>query len=103
LVTAANPAAPGEVVVIYCAGMGATNPFIHDADPGPVPPATTTAVPSVSIGGTAASVLFSGLTPFLVGLYQINAQVAQGTPAGPQPISIAIGGATSNSATTYIQ
>jgi minor extracellular serine protease Vpr len=102
LVTAANPATVGEVVIIYCAGMGATNPFIYDGDPGPVPPATTTAAPTVSIGGTNASIQFSGMSPFFVGLYQINAQIATGTPTGSQPISISISGATSNSATTYL-
>jgi uncharacterized protein (TIGR03437 family) len=102
LVTAANPATAGEIVTIYCAGLGLTTPFIYDGDPGPIPPATTNAKPTVTIGGTAATVSFSGLTPLFAGLYQINAAIGTGTPTGSQSMTITIGSATSNSATTYI-
>jgi minor extracellular serine protease Vpr len=102
MITASNPATAGQILTIYCAGLGATNPFVYDGDPGIVPPAVTTANPTVSIGGKAATVNFSGLTPLFAGLYQINATVAAGTPTGSQPISISIGGATSNAPTTYI-
>ncbi len=103
LVTAGNPATAGEIVSIYCAGLGAVNPTIFEGDPSPIPPDATTAAPTVKIGGTPAVVSFSGLTPVFAGLYQINAQVAAGTPTGPQSVTITIGGATSNSPTTYIR
>jgi uncharacterized protein (TIGR03437 family) len=56
----------------------------------------------VSIGGTAAPVGFSGLTPNLAGLYQINATIGAGTPTGPQSLTISIGGATSAAVNTFI-
>jgi uncharacterized protein (TIGR03437 family) len=45
-------------------------------------------------------VSFSGLTPGLVGLYQVNATVPSGLTAGNQPITISIGGKTSPSSIT---
>ena len=36
LVTAAHPAAPGEPLIIYLAGMGATNPPVLSGDPTPL-------------------------------------------------------------------
>jgi uncharacterized protein (TIGR03437 family) len=103
LVTAANPAALGEIVTIYCAGLGPTSPYINEGDPGPIPPANTTGTPTVTIGGATEAISFSGLTPLFAGLYQINATISGSTPAGAQTITISIGGATSNSLTTYIQ
>jgi uncharacterized protein (TIGR03437 family) len=42
---------------------------------------TTNSV-SATIGGVAAPVVFSGLTPTLVALYQVNVQVPAGVPTG---------------------
>jgi uncharacterized protein (TIGR03437 family) len=46
---------------------------------------------SATIGGIDVPVLFSGLTPSLVGLYQINVQVTSAVPAGDTvPLTITI-------------
>ncbi len=37
----------------------------------------------MTIGGQSAAVDFSGLAPFFVGLYQVNARVPEGVAAGP--------------------
>jgi uncharacterized protein (TIGR03437 family) len=103
LVTAANPATAGEIVTIYCAGLGAVNSTIYTGDPSPIPPATTMAATTVSFGGKAASVGFSGLTPNFAGLYQINATIAAGTPTGSQSLTITVGGATSAAVTTFVK
>jgi uncharacterized protein (TIGR03437 family) len=42
----------------------------------------TTAKVTATVGGVDAPVLFSGLTPTLVSLYQINVSVPSGAPAG---------------------
>jgi uncharacterized protein (TIGR03437 family) len=47
-------------------------------------------------GGRPASVLFSGLAPGFVGLYQINIQVDPAVPTGEQSLSLTAGGVTSN-------
>ena len=64
---------------------------------------TTLVAPSVAIGGKAASVIFSGLTPGVVGLYQINAIVASDTPAGDQPIVVSIAGVDSKASVLPVQ
>ena len=47
---------------------------------------------------------FSGLTPGLVGLYQINVLVPPNAPIGASvPVVVSIGSATSNTATIAVQ
>ncbi len=105
LVDASNPAHAGSTVLLYCTGLG---PVTHQPATGAASPfnpiAATTATPSVSIGGAPATVAFSGLAPGLVGLYQINAIIPAASPKGNAvPVSIAIGGASSNTVTLAIQ
>jgi uncharacterized protein (TIGR03437 family) len=102
-VTAASPAAPGEVLTIYCSGLGAVTPTVASGAASPTPAATTNAMPTVSIGGMSAPQQFSGLTPTLVGLYQVNAVTPSGLPSGTQALTVTILGSTSNSVTTYVQ
>jgi minor extracellular serine protease Vpr len=101
LVTASNPAVPGQAIVLYCNGLGPVNPQPPDGAPAPGSPnlANTATTPVVTIGGQSAQVLFSGLAPGFVGLYQVNVYVPSGLSAGNQPITIAIGGQTSPSQT----
>jgi minor extracellular serine protease Vpr len=61
--------------------------------------ANTKTLPTVTIGGQPATVVFSGLAPGIVGEYQVNVQVPAGISAGNQPITISIGGTTSPSQT----
>jgi uncharacterized protein (TIGR03437 family) len=80
-----NAAARGTVVMIYCTGGGVTNPPGVDATITPAPPPLyqlKTSPVSVTIGGIAAAVSYSGAAPSqIAGLTQINAQV----PAGAIP------------------
>jgi uncharacterized protein (TIGR03437 family) len=84
----AHPARAGDALVIYAIGMGATNPAVPDGAGAPVAPLAATVTPTVTFGGGFAStplpgqVLFSGLTPGFVGLYQINVIVPDGAPIG---------------------
>ena len=76
LVTPSAPAKAGDVLVIYCAGLGVTNPPVAD---GVASPAAQTQAPvTVTIGGRSANVAFAGLTPTLVGLYQVNVTMPAG-------------------------
>jgi uncharacterized protein (TIGR03437 family) len=105
LVGSSNPASVGDVVQIYCTGLGAVTNQPASGFPAPFSPrAETTTTPVVAIGGTSAQVLYSGLTPGSVGLYQINAQVPSGIATGPAvPIVVSIGGVASNTVTVAIQ
>jgi uncharacterized protein (TIGR03437 family) len=82
LVTPTSPAQPGEVLVIYASGAGKLNNQPLDGAGAPAsPPATTVDKPTVTVGGSAAAVQFSGLTPGFVGLLQINVQMPTVFPA----------------------
>ena len=88
LVDASNPATAGStVVVIYATGLGAVTNQPASGAPSPAgPSAKTTTSPVVTIGGVSAHVLFSGLEPDEVGVYQINALVpAQSTTGTAVP------------------
>lgn len=99
----AHPARVGDVLVIYAIGLGATNPAVPDGAASPASPLAATDLPTVTFGGGFAStpvqaqVLFSGLSPGYVGLYQINVIVPQGTPIGSNiGLIFQIDGYTSN-------
>jgi uncharacterized protein (TIGR03437 family) len=100
----AQPANSGDFLTIYCTGLGAvTNPPATGAPAPSYPPSTTTATPQVTIGGVQANVTFYGLAPGFVGLYQVNAQVPAGLPAGDAvPLVLTIGGQSSNTVTVAI-
>jgi uncharacterized protein (TIGR03437 family) len=64
----------------------------------------TRAQPTVTIGGQAARVLFSGMAPGWVGLWQINAEIPQSTTPGPAvPLVVSAGGVTSNTVTIAVE
>jgi adhesin/invasin len=104
LVSQSTPTQAGAYILIYCTGLGAlTNPIV-EGNPGPNPPLTTVAVPQVTIGNMAAPVTFSGLAPGFAGLYQVNAQVPAGVPAGNiVPVTLAVNGVSSNTVTITVQ
>lgn len=87
----ANPAVAGEVVEIYGTGLGVTAPLVAAGSPAPSPPARTVVVPEVLFGNQAAQVTFSGLAPGLAGVYQVNAFVPTGLPAGQHVVRWRIG------------
>ena len=65
-------------------------------------PAVTT--PTVTIGGLAATVSYSGFAPGFVGLYQVNVKVPTGVATGNAvSLVIALNGVVSNTVTIAIQ
>ena len=103
LVGPGNPAKQGKNIQMYCNGLG---PVTNQPATGEPSSATvlseTTTRPVVTIGGQAATVLFSGLTPTVVGLYQINVTVPN-VGAGVKPVTVTIGGITSKASNLSIQ
>lgn len=97
LVSATAPARGGEYLVSYLAGLGATNatPASGAASPGS-PLAVPSVMPTLTINGQNAPIAFAGLTPGLVGLYQMNFQVPSGLPAGDISLVLSQGGTASN-------
>ena len=101
---AARPANVGELISIFCTGLGSvTNPPATGAPASSNPLSSTSVMPQVTIGGVPAVVSFSGLAPTFVGLYQVNAQIPAGAPSGSAvPLALSIGGVSSNTVTVAI-
>ena len=84
LVDASAPAQVGDVVQVFCTGLGATQPAVASGAPAPAtPPLAQVTVPvTATVGGKPAAVQFAGLAPNFVGLYQVNVQIPDGVTAG---------------------
>jgi adhesin/invasin len=89
LVSDGQPAKAGETIVVYLSGMGPTSPAIAsgsastDDEPAPVQ-----IVPTVTIDGNNVPVLFAGLSPGLVGVYQVKVRIPAGSTAGRLPMVV---------------
>lgn len=89
--TNVRPARPGDWVEIYCTGLGPVHADTSGLE-------VTNQPVRVFLGSQeVTNVPYYGLVPGYVGLYQINAQIPQGTAAGVIPLAIEIGGKRSNS------
>jgi uncharacterized protein (TIGR03437 family) len=99
LTDSSAPAAPGETIVLYGTGLGATTPALI---PGIVPGAfaSLATLPQVTIGGAAATVVSAGVPPNAAGLYQINVQVPSDAANGDLPVVVRVG--AGNSASTLL-
>ena len=102
-----NPAKRGSVIQIFATGAGDTDPPLLPGEPAPAsgnPLILTRAQPTVTIGGAQARVLFSGMAPGYVGLWQINAEVPASVPPGPAvSLTITAGGVSSNTVTIAVE
>jgi uncharacterized protein (TIGR03437 family) len=99
LVTDQNPAHRGEALVMYLVGMGLTNPSVPSGKPAPgsEPLARPLVPPTVTVDNQPAQVAFAGMTPFGVGLFQINFVVPQTARTGvPLDVVVTQGGAAAN-------
>jgi uncharacterized protein (TIGR03437 family) len=80
-----HPAAIGETVEFYAVGLGPTDPVISPGATAPKsPPAKITDSVTVRLqdndGGINVPVLYAGLAPGLIGIYQINGTIPPGSP-----------------------
>jgi uncharacterized protein (TIGR03437 family) len=92
--TAAAPAQPGGLIVLYATGLGATQPLPALGEI-PQNAGLITAFSSlrVLLNGTAitqATMFYAGQTPGFAGLYQVNFFIPGNCPPNPQ-IQLAIG------------
>ena len=100
LVTAANPAKPGEVIIMYLAGLGATNPPVASGMPAPSnPPASVTLPVALTVDNQNPKIYFAGLTPGAAGLYQIDFAVPANVSTGNVNVVVMQNGLTSNTTT----
>lgn len=89
LVTNDNPALPGETIVVMATGLGVINPdeqklkvatgFKYRGDALNRPDAFVSSL----AGGKTANVLYSGLAPGLVGIYEVHLELNSDIPSNP--------------------
>lgn len=86
----ARPARRGEVIEIFATGLGQVGNAPAPGAPAPANPLSrTTGTTIATIGSSRAEVLFSGLAPGLVGVYQVNAKVPDNAPTGARvPVTL---------------
>jgi uncharacterized protein (TIGR03437 family) len=98
----ANPAPAGSYISVYLTGQGAVDQKVATGSAAPSNATIHTAAQTTAtVGGTPATVSFSGLAPGYVGLAQVNLLVPS-LPSGDYPLAIVIGGWQSNSAVVSI-
>jgi uncharacterized protein (TIGR03437 family) len=103
-VPGSRPEVTGSFVTIYATGAGRTSPLVPDGQPSPasplaVPDGTTT----VTVGGVPAQVLFSGLTPGFVGLWQISFVLPASLPTNlATPLRVELKGRQSSETTLAV-
>jgi uncharacterized protein (TIGR03437 family) len=92
-----TPALPGETIVLFGNGFGATTPAPVDGTVISValPCATT---PTVMVGGVSEPAAYCALVGS--GLYQVNVTIPAATAAGNASVTITFGAVTSTAATT---
>jgi uncharacterized protein (TIGR03437 family) len=99
-----RPAKIGDpaTLVILATGLGPVNPPLKTGDKvtdGQLHQTAT--LPQVMVGGVQAQVVFAGMTPQFVGVYQLNIVIAAGTPTGNAvPLQISMNGVTSRNDVT---
>jgi uncharacterized protein (TIGR03437 family) len=106
LITTANPAHPGTTyLTMYCTGLGlATNQPASGVAAAGSPLSWALLTPTVTIGGVPTNPLFAGLTPGLIGVYQINVQVPAGTPVGDSvPLIVSVAGKPAATVSVVVQ
>jgi len=90
----------GQVLTLFITGAGAVSPPVATGS-APAPGTSVSQLPapvqgvSLTIGGIAAPVVFSGIPSGLVGVVQINFQVPNEAPVGSQPVVVTIAGKAS--------
>ena len=84
-----NPASPGETIILYTTGLGPLSIPLQDGWGAPSNPLAYTVDPfDVLVDGQPCRVLFSGLGPGFVGLYQLNLVLPSDLPSGNLRIQI---------------
>jgi uncharacterized protein (TIGR03437 family) len=93
-----SPAAPGETIVLFATGLGATDTPVASGAPSPASPlANAVDQPSITINGGNAPVSFAGLQPAMVGVYQVNTMVPADAPDGDLTLVLSQDGNAANS------
>jgi uncharacterized protein (TIGR03437 family) len=91
-----TPATPGETIVLYGTGFGATTPA-RDVTQLAAAIANIATPFTIAIGGVQAQVSFAGIVPPYAQLYQFNVQVPAGLAPGDHSVAVQMNGISSPS------
>src|SRR5262249_9192937 len=89
-----RPARPGEIVTMYGIGFGAVDPANAAGDVAQST-ASITAPLQILFGQSSARILYGGLVPGAVGLYQSNVEVPQVADSDQVVLTVNLGGVAS--------
>ena len=99
-----STAAQGGLATLYVTGTGEVNVSSLESGFAPTVGTTVPNLPrpvlplSVTVDGTQALVQFSGSTPGVIGMTQVNIIVPSSTAPGSRPVVVTVGGASSPAA-----
>jgi uncharacterized protein (TIGR03437 family) len=103
IVDSAHAATSGDLVTIYCTGLGPVDPPISPDQAALADPVSTVVSDvAVTIGGRSANVKFAGLTPGFSGIYQVNAEVPAGVSGDSVMVMVSSAGQTSQAVTLAV-
>jgi uncharacterized protein (TIGR03437 family) len=94
-----TPAKPGEIVIMYATGCGATSPVMPSGQLA-TDVAPLVNQPKISIGGLPATVQFAGMIPGYAGLFQFNVEVPAAIGDGDQAVVAELNGISSPSSSS---
>jgi uncharacterized protein (TIGR03437 family) len=100
-ITLSNLAIPGTKVSCSAIGLGPTNPPMLTGVAAATAAPTATPVRAM-VGPTLVTPEFAGLAVGSVTDYQVTFTIPLNTPAAAQPVTISVGGATSNTVTLLV-
>jgi len=93
-----HPATPGSIVTAYLTGQGPLDLPVPSGSAAPPDPLIGAAAQvTATLGGQTGEVTFAGMTPGLVGVFQVNLRIPALAP-GDYPLAVAVGRAMSNAA-----
>ncbi len=88
LVSADNPAHPGDTLLIYMTGLGDVSPAVDNGAVGPIPVSTTTNGFTATIGGVSATVAITEYVPTIAGDYVLALTVPTGVTTGDAILTV---------------
>lgn len=97
----ANPAPRGGAVIVFGAGQGVVSNPVATGAPARSDPLSGRDGVTATVGGVPAQVLFAGLAPGFVGLFQVNLLLTDDTPTGDAvPVVVSVDGAMTQAGVT---
>jgi uncharacterized protein (TIGR03437 family) len=103
---ATHPTKPGESLILWCIGLGPTQPAVPDGTPAPSAEPLARLTSGIQVAGLGYPPLtpdFAGLAPGEAGVYQVNLTVPANAPKGNALVEVLTGSASSAFVTIAVE